>query len=287
MPAKRKASTSQTLEEPDATRRRTRSHTANLSSPSQKSQLQDPNVSQPRVRRPSARSVPLPSSTRKERGKLLAHSQAKAPLGSESPHAGFPSDQEDAMSGDELLLSPKRKKEKRQETVSSKPSHLPRVYVEIISPAPHPSKRLPAKTNADPSSPTPTRPKALRRIPPSPSRSPKKTTANRMSPSKLLGQPASRGTQSSITQNCPGYSPWCLHAQKRSIFHALHDPKTAVFDREDENGAPSANTVALEQLKALFTGTLERSEGNSCLLIGPRGSGKSRVSIYASGTDTA
>jgi len=288
MPAKRKASTSQKLDEPDATRRRTRSHTANPS-PSRKSQPQDPNASQPptsSVRRPSARSVPLPSPTRKERGKLLTRSQARAPLGSESPHADCPSDQEeDAMSADELLLSPKKK---RQETVSSKPSHLPRVYVEIISPAPHPSKRLPAKTNADPSSPTPTRPKVLKRIPPSPSRSPKKTTANRMSPSKLLGQSAPRGTQSSITQNSSGYghSPWCLHAQKRSIFHALHDPKTAVFDREDENGAPSANAVALEQLKALFAGTLERGEGNSCLLIGPRGSGKSRVSIYASGTDT-
>jgi hypothetical protein len=108
-----------------------------------------------------------------------------------------------------------------------------------------------------------------------------------MSPSKRLGQPASRGTQSSIIQNSSGYPPWYLHAQKRSIFHALHDPKTAVFDGEDENGAPSANAVALEQLNALFAGTLDRGEGNSCLLIGPRGSGKSRVSIYASGTDTA
>ena len=293
MPAKRKASTSQTLEEPDATRRRTRSHAANLSPPSRKSQLQDPNVSQPptsSVRRPSAKSVPLPSPTRKERGKLLTRSQAKGPLGSESPHADFPSDQEEnSMSGDELLLSPNRQKKKRQETASSKPSQLPRVYVEIISPAPHPSKRLPAKINAGPSSPTPTRPKVLRRILPSPSRSPKKATANRMSPSKLLGQPAPRGTQSSITQISSeyGYSPWCLHAQKRSVFHALHEPKTAVFDREDENGAPSANAVALEQLKALFAGTLERGEGNSCLLIGPRGSGKSRVSIYASGTDTS
>ncbi len=47
----------------------------------------------------------------------------------------------------------------------------------------------------------------------------------------------------------------------------------------DENGGPSANAVALEELKALLTGTLERGEGNSCLLIGPRGSGKSRVSV--------
>ena len=181
MPAKRKATTSQTLDEPDATRRRTRSHTANLSSPSRETQLQDPNASQPptsSVRRPSTRSVPLPSPTRKERGKLLTRSQAKAPLGR---RADSPSDQEDADSEDELLLSPTMKKKKRQET---KPSQLPRVYVEIISPAPHPSKRLLAKTNADPSSPTPTRPKALQTIPPSPSRSPiplKKTTANRMS----------------------------------------------------------------------------------------------------------
>ncbi|KAI9467210.1 origin recognition complex subunit 4 C-terminus-domain-containing protein [Lactarius psammicola] len=98
-----------------------------------------------------------------------------------------------------------------------------------------------------------------------------------MGPSKLLGQSAPRGTRSSIIQNSLGYGypPWCLYAQKRSIFHALHDPKTAVFDQDDENGAPSANAVALEQLKALFIGTSERGEGNSCLLIGPRGSGKS------------
>ena len=300
MPAKRKASASQTLDEPDATRRRTRSNATDLSSPSRKSQPQHLSGSQPRVRRPapnhSARSARSPSPTRKARDKRLTRSQANTPLDvpSESPHADIPSDHEDPASEDELLLSPNRKvaKKKRQETVLSKPSQLPRVYVEIKSPAPHPSKRLQAKINADPSSPTPTRSRLIQIMPPSPSRSPislKKTTTNRMSPSKPLTQPAPRGAQSSITQNSSGngYSPWCLHAQKRSIFQALHDPKTVVFDGEDENGAPSANAVVLDQLKALFTGTLERGEGNGCLLIGPRGSGKSRVSIYASGTDTA
>ncbi|KAH9061021.1 origin recognition complex subunit 4 C-terminus-domain-containing protein [Lactarius vividus] len=289
MPAKRKVSTSQTLDEPDATRRRTRSNAANLSSPSRESQLKDPNASQPptssvRRRAPNrvAKSVPSPSPTGKERDKHLTRSQAKAPhvVHSETPHADVPSDQEDVKSDDELLLSPNRKT-KRQE-MALKPSQLPRIYVEIISPAPHPSKRLLAKTKGDPSSPTPTRPKLTQRAPTSSSRSPtslKKTTANRTGPSRLLGQTVPRGTQSSIIQNSPGYaySPWCLHAQKRSIFHALNDPKTAVFDREDENGAPSANAVVLEQLKALFAGTLERGEGNSCLLVGPRGSGKSRL----------
>jgi hypothetical protein len=286
MPAKRKASASQALDEPDATRRRTRSS----------SQPQDPSGSQQRVRRSApntpARSAPSPGQTRKAREKLLTRSQAKASLAvrSESSHA----DQEDPASEDELLLLPDRKamKKKGPETVSSKPSQLSRVYVEIISPVPHPSKRPQAKINADPSSPTPTRSKAVPRIPPSPSRSSislKKLTTNRISPSKLLGQSTPHGIHSSITKNPSGhgYSPWRLHAQKRSIFHALHNPKTAVFDGEDENEAPSANAVVLEQLKALLTGTLERGEGNSCLLIGPRGSGKSRVSIYASGTDTA
>ncbi|KAN0132509.1 Origin recognition complex (ORC) subunit 4 C-terminus domain containing protein [Lactarius tabidus] len=287
MPAKRKASTSQTLDEPDATRRRTRSSAAANVSPSRDSQPQDPSTSQPssvRRRAPnsSARSAPSPSPTKKAREKLLTRSQAKTPLvHAESSHAGIPNNQEEPRSEDELLQSPNRKgvKKKRPET-SSKPSQLPRVYVEIISPAPHLSKRLQVNTNADPSSPTPTRPKAVQRNPPSPTRSPvslRKTTASRMSPSKRLGQPASCGTQSSIIQNSSGYPPWYLHAQKRSIFHALHDPKTAVLDGEDENGAPSANAVALEQLNALFAGTLERGEGNSCLLIGPRGSGKSRL----------
>jgi len=301
MPAKRKASASQTLDEPGPTRRRTRSNTVNLSSPSRESQLQHPNVSQApttSVPNPSTRSVPSPSPIKKER--LLTRSQTKARFGlvvySGTPHADLPGGQEeeDAKSEDELLLSPtKKSKKKTRETVLSKSSPLPRVYVEIVSPIPHPSKRALAKTTTDPSSPTPTRSKVVQKVPPSPSpTSLRKSSANNLVPSKPLRLHGPRGTRSSSIQNSSGYggyerSSWCLYAQKRSIFQALHDQKTAVFDQEDGNGPPSANAVALEQLKALLTGTLDRGEGNSCLLIGPRGSGKSRVSVYAPGIDTA
>jgi origin recognition complex subunit 4 len=92
-------------------------------------------------------------------------------------------------------------------------------------------------------------------------------------------QPSLHAGQSTLAHSPSRFPPSCLHSQKRAILHALHYPKTAVFDKVDENGGPSANAVALEELKALLTGTLERGEGNSCLLIGPRGSGKSRVSV--------
>ncbi|KAI0000066.1 origin recognition complex subunit 4 C-terminus-domain-containing protein [Russula vinacea] len=171
---------------------------------------------------------------------------------------------------------------KRPGIVSSKVSRRPRVYVEIVSPAPRTPKHLTAKVVATPTSPTPNRSRVIRKLSPSPplSRtSPKKAiTSKRTHPSRpLVQQPALHAGQSNPPNSPSRYPPSCLHAQKRAILHALHYPKTAVFDKLDENGEPSANAVALEQLEALLTGTLERGEGNSCLLIGPRGSGKSRL----------
>ncbi|KAJ7638841.1 origin recognition complex subunit 4 C-terminus-domain-containing protein [Roridomyces roridus] len=64
----------------------------------------------------------------------------------------------------------------------------------------------------------------------------------------------------------------CLNAQKRHILRTiLHPP-----DLPDED-ADSANPIALKQLRDLLKGTVERGEGNSCLVIGPRGSGKTRI----------
>ena len=40
---------------------------------------------------------------------------------------------------------------------------------------------------------------------------------------------------------------------------------------------PPTNTVAYEQLYELLVGTVDRGEGNSCMLIGPSGSGKTQV----------
>jgi hypothetical protein len=38
------------------------------------------------------------------------------------------------------------------------------------------------------------------------------------------------------------------------------------------------NTAAFSQLKDLLVGTVSRGEGNSCFVLGPRGSGKTVVS---------
>jgi origin recognition complex subunit 4 len=290
MPAKRKASTSQALDEPIATRRRTCLAAPSLTSPSRNS-LQHSTTSSPasRVRspisRPSAESTTLTTPTRKESERRLTRSQIKAPavIRSVTPRRVSPSDhdQEGDSSQDELLLSPSKKvtSEKRPENPPTKLTQLPRVYVEIVSPAPRSSKRIKAKIGTSPASPTPTPSKAVRRVSPSSPLSPTKAATKRMKPSKPLGRPSLHDVPSSPLHNSSIDPSSCLHAQKRAILHALHRPETAVFDQEDENREPSANAVALEQLKALLTGTLERGEGNSCLLIGPRGSGKSRVSV--------
>jgi hypothetical protein len=215
-----------------------------------------------------------------------SQSKASAVVHSRLPGGVLSSDREgDDRSEDKLLLG-KVATRKRLKTFSSKVSELPRVFVEIVSPAPRTPKHLTAKAVASPASPTPNRSRVIRKVSPSPTLSqtpPAKATATKWSRSlrPQVRQPALHAGQSSLPHAPSTFPPSCLHAQKRAVLHALHYPNTAVFDGVDENGEPSANAVALEELKALLTGTLERGEGNSCLLIGPRGSGKSRVSVFS------
>lgn len=68
-------------------------------------------------------------------------------------------------------------------------------------------------------------------------------------------------------------SQHCLNAQKRQILRTIHNPPDLVDEDEE-----STNHTALKQLGDLLQGTVVRGEGNSCLLLGPRSSGKTRVS---------
>ena len=62
---------------------------------------------------------------------------------------------------------------------------------------------------------------------------------------------------------------------------ALRDPPE--LDTEgDHDETPSTNELAYDDLCDLLTGSVVRGEGNSCLLIGPRGSGKTRVCRFVS-----
>lgn len=292
MPPKRKASHTQNVEEPTATRRRTRPTITSspVSSPSrtlrsQGAQASPSTVKSPAQNPPSKSAAPSTPKSKND-DKRLTRSQSKASaVGHPKPQSGVHSgerEHDDRRSEDEQLLRSATTK-KRPGIVSSKIPRLDRVYVEVESPAPRTPKHLTAKYDASPASPTPNRSRVARKLSPSPplSRtSPTKAFATkRTRPSRpLVQQPPFEARQSSPPHSPSRHPPSCLLAQKHAILHALHYPKTAVFDKVDENSEPSANAVALEQLKALLTGTLERGEGNSCLLIGPRGSGKSRVS---------
>ena len=297
MPAKRKASITQNQEdEPIATRRRTRTITASFPSetPSRNPSSQGVHVSrQSEIKSPVQKHPPesttLSTPNRKGDDRRLTRSRSRvkgfSEIHSRPPCGVHTSDREDDQSEDELSFLPNRRatSKKKPEKASTKVSQLPRVFVEIVSPAPRTPKHLTTSAIVRPASPTPTRSRIIRRTSPSlpPSKTPTKAaSAKRISPSKPLAKPALHAEASSLSHSSLRYSPSCLYAQKRAILHALLHPNTAVSHREDENGEPSANTVALEQLKALLAGTLDRGEGNSCLLVGPRGSGKSRVSIY-------
>ncbi|KLO14955.1 hypothetical protein SCHPADRAFT_902813 [Schizopora paradoxa] len=62
-----------------------------------------------------------------------------------------------------------------------------------------------------------------------------------------------------------------LSSQKQACLAALHDPPLAPDDED------VVNNLALKQLTDLMRGTVERGEGNSCLVLGPAGSGKTRI----------
>lgn len=56
----------------------------------------------------------------------------------------------------------------------------------------------------------------------------------------------------------------------------IHNPGVII---DTEAAEDSTNDVAMLQLQDLIRGTVERDEGNSCLLLGPIGSGKTQVRI--------
>lgn len=77
----------------------------------------------------------------------------------------------------------------------------------------------------------------------------------------------------------PAHLHTCLNAQKRAILAALRHPPDFGTDRREDDDMPSANSIVSQELSDLLLGTVSRGEGNSCLLLGPRGSGKTHVSL--------
>lgn len=70
----------------------------------------------------------------------------------------------------------------------------------------------------------------------------------------------------------------CLRLQKRAILGALQSESLSLEDIDDPDHS-STNSTAYTQLHELLHGTTTRGEGNSCLLLGPRGSGKTSVRL--------
>ncbi|KAF8529034.1 origin recognition complex subunit 4 C-terminus-domain-containing protein [Hysterangium stoloniferum] len=61
-----------------------------------------------------------------------------------------------------------------------------------------------------------------------------------------------------------------FHSQKQTLLHALQNPPLVKYEH-------SPYYAVHDLLAELLRGTMERNEGNSCLILGPRGSGKTRA----------
>ena len=109
-----------------------------------------------------------------------------------------------------------------------------------------------------------------------------KTTIETSTPSKCPQTDEPPSSPQRPPRILPLHLHSCLTAQKRAIMAALHRPADYDVNNEDDGDdeQPYANSTSLQELSSLLAGTVSRGEGNSCLVLGPRSSGKSRVSPY-------
>ncbi|KIY49219.1 hypothetical protein FISHEDRAFT_41901 [Fistulina hepatica ATCC 64428] len=122
---------------------------------------------------------------------------------------------------------------------------------------------------ADPSTPR-------RRQPASPIQSVafEPVTPNKTRPTSPFKSPSK--SPSKRARGFPQRFDICLNAQRHSILRALSKPVSFdLVDEEEEDSYP--NAIAHKSLSELLDGTVSRGEGNSCLVIGPRGSGKTQL----------
>jgi origin recognition complex subunit 4 len=75
-------------------------------------------------------------------------------------------------------------------------------------------------------------------------------------------------TQKQASQSLPIH---CINSQNRAILASIHHPQPLLENEHD------TNVLAAQQITSLLEGSVIRGEGNSCLLLGPRASGKSQV----------
>lgn len=110
--------------------------------------------------------------------------------------------------------------------------------------------------------------------------SPSKTTVETGTPLKGSQKDEPSSSPQRLPRILPPHLHSCLTAQKRAIIAALQHPEDYEVNNEDDGAdkQPYANTASFQELSSLLAGTVSRSEGNSCLVLGPRNSGKSRVS---------
>ncbi|KAG2077387.1 hypothetical protein BDR04DRAFT_1066045 [Suillus decipiens] len=216
-----------------------------------------------------------------------------------SPHRQEEPDNSDA---DELNISPP----KLPVNCTTPPprSHVGRVLlhsVEITTPRSFPKLAFtasPAPSTQQPPTKTPTtttgvacrvaelaaappnRPSALQNVlPPLPNQHPSTTSRDRLqskSPKKDQFSTPRPQSPTRIPRNLPSHLGACFRLQKRAMLLELQN--CSMECDEDANLGPT-NTLASQQLKDLLVGTVTRGEGNSCFVLGPRGSGKTATPI--------
>ncbi|KAL0949531.1 hypothetical protein HGRIS_009581 [Hohenbuehelia grisea] len=302
MPPKRKASTT-VSEEPTPKRQTRRSGlTAETSTPATKTRrrpVDNSPVATPTKRRGRQRDDSPSLGSLKENDNL--GSKRRKRTKDTTTHDELFGHYSSADTDDELLLSPT--KPKRGRPIKALPTGTPTrngihkaVFdaVEIGTPSKRATRSTPAvrrERSASPISLPPVTPRK-RKVKPSETAEEPQLKVWALSPSVIPPSPL-QTSQSPLKSTAPVELPKnlpkslphhlipCLNAQKRAILKSLQRPPDFQSSQNDAGDSDeeeeSANEVALRQLRDLLAGTVTRGEGNSCLLLGPRNSGKTRL----------
>jgi len=144
-------------------------------------------------------------------------------------------------------------------------------------PKPIPFPLTPSK-GRPPASSQKTLPQLLRAVPGTP------TTPGRslkkLSPSKNSAGRSSAQLSKQLPKFLPPHLGPCLRLQQRAILASLKSSSHFFVDDDGNDEQLSTNAATYRQLQDLLLGSVTRGEGNSCLLIGPRGSGKTSVRLF-------
>ncbi|KIJ70534.1 hypothetical protein HYDPIDRAFT_105278 [Hydnomerulius pinastri MD-312] len=266
-PAKKSDSSSSPHKQPTTTRSLARKGSSKENAPEPSSEPDELNISPPKL--PMPPSTPGPRPVSRMVMECVEITTPKSIIGLVRPQSAFGASPAGNVAaamrakGAPFLKPPATPSRQAR----AEPASPPATSKILSFPSTPSRKRPPVTPHASPSRLQ----HAFPEIHATPGRGPARPPSPRKARDQVAPQPSINLPNALPTHLAP-----CLRLQKRAILGALQSHSIAL-DEGDDDEQLSTNAMAHAQIQDLLSGTVNRGEGNSCLLLGPRGSGKTSL----------